>query len=185
MAEATQIFERFFEDVVPILFRATTEVFPVPGMEGTTFTLQVKLTGENGTEYGVTIEDANRIEVIKGAIDNPMLTVEIPASIFIDTIKKTIASQMSELYNAAKDINGTMEVEALVKENEPPVSVKFVFNETREPNIVLRADPPTFFKLMSGEMSPPMAFMQGNMQIDGNLPFGMELMSKFAALIPG
>jgi putative sterol carrier protein len=185
MTEATQIFERFFEDVVPVMFQATTEVFPVPGMEGTTFTLQVKLTGESGTEYGITIEDAKKITVTPGGIDSPMLTVELPASIFLDMIKKTITSPLQDMYSAAKDVAGTMVIDPKIKDGSPPMRVKIVFNQAADPSIELRADVPTFIKLMNGELSPPTAFMQGSLKIDGNLPFGMELMSKFAALIPG
>lgn len=185
MPETSTIFERFFETVVPQMFQAVTEVFPVPDMEGTTFTLQVKLTGENGTQYGITIKDAREISVTPGGIDDPMLAVELPASVFIDMIRRTISSPMQDMYNAVKDVRGTIVFEPVLKDGEPPLSVKMVMNQTADPSITLTADLPTFMGIMNGEESPPTAFMQGKLKIDGNLPFGMDLMTKFSALVPG
>lgn len=185
MPEVAEVFERFFEKVVPEMFEAVTEVFPVAGMEDTVFKLQVNLTGEGETTYGITIRDAREIEVTKGGIEDPMLTVELPSSIFINTMKMAVTSPMHDLYDAARDVEGTVVVEPLQGDGRPPLSVKLILNQSEEPNIKLSADIPTFMKLMNGEESPPMAFMQGNLKIEGNLPFGMELMSKFYSFMPG
>lgn len=185
MPEVTDIFEKSFESVIPQMFETVTEVFPVSGMEGTTFTLVVNLTGDNGTTYGITITDARELTVTPGGLDDPMLTVELPASLFVDMIKNTVSSPMQDMYNAAKDVQGTIVFEPLLREGQPPLSVKLIMNQADDPNITLSADVPTFMRLMNGEESPPTAFMQGKMKIDGNLPFGMELMNKFQAFMPG
>jgi hypothetical protein len=185
MPEATEIFEKFFESVVPQMFETVTEIFPVPGMDGTTFNLKVNLTGENGTTYGISIKDAKEINIIPGGMDDPMLTVEIPAAVFLDTIKNVITSPMQDLYKAAKDVEGTLVIEPQLKEGQPPLSIKLIMNQAEDPNIKLSADVQTFMRLMNGEESPPTAFMQGKMKIDGNMPFGMELMNKFQAFMPG
>ncbi|MDY6796227.1 MAG: hypothetical protein SWK76_13275 [Actinomycetota bacterium] len=67
MTETSTIFESFFETIVLQMFQAVTEVLSVPDMEGTTFTFQVKLTGENGTQCGITIKDAREISVTPAA----------------------------------------------------------------------------------------------------------------------
>jgi len=185
MPEVTEIFEKFFESVVPQMFQTVTEVFPVSDMEGTTFTVEVSLTGENGTTYGITIENAKELTITPGGLDDPMLTVELPASIFVSVIKNMVSSPMQDLYNAAKDVQGTIVFEPLLREGQPPLSVKMIMNQADDPNITLSADVPTFMRLMNGEESPPTAFMQGKIKIDGNLPFGMELMNKFQAFMPG
>jgi len=184
MPEVTEIFERFFESVVPQMFQTITAVFPVSGMEGTTFTLQVNLTGEGGAAYGITIKDARELEVTPGGVDDPMLTVELPASLFVGLIKNTVSSPLQDLYNAAKDVKGTVVFEPVLREGQPPLSIKVTMNQAEDPNITLSADVPTFMRLMNGEESPPTAFMQGKIKIDGNLPFGMELMNKFQAFMP-
>jgi hypothetical protein len=185
MPEVTEIFEKFFESVMPQMFQTVTEVFPVSGMEGTTFTVVVNLTGENGTTYGITITDAKELTITPGGLDDPMLTVELPASLFVDMIKNTVASPMPDLYNAAKDVQGTIIFEPILKEGQPPLSLKLIMNQAEDPNIKLSADVPTFMRLINGEESPPTAFMQGKIKIDGNMPFGMELMTKFQAFMPG
>jgi putative sterol carrier protein len=184
MSEVAEIFESFFEKVVPVIFDSVTGAFPVQGMEGTEFTLQVNLTGEGATRYGLTIKDAREISVSKGELQSPMLTVELPTSIFIDMIKNMTSQPMREAYNAAGDTSGAIILEPLTKEGKVPFSVKFIFNRASEPNICLRSDMQTLMALMNGEDSPITAFMQGKLKIDGNLTFGMELMNKFAAFIP-
>jgi SCP-2 sterol transfer family len=184
MSETTEIFEKFFENVVPVMFESTTKAFPVQGMDGTNFTMQVNLTGDNATQYGITIKDAREITVTKGTLDGPMLTLELPTSIFIDMIKNVISSPLRDAYNAAKDTQGTIVLEPLTKGGTVPFKVKMTLNQATDPNICLRSDLKTFMALMNGEDSPITAFMQGKMKIDGNLPFGMELMNKFAAFIP-
>jgi len=42
MPEVTEIFEKSFESVIPQMFETVTEVFPVSGMEGTTFTIVIE-----------------------------------------------------------------------------------------------------------------------------------------------
>lgn len=184
MPEVTEIFEKFFEGVIPQMFEAITGVFPVSGMEGTTFTLQVNLTGEGGTSYGITVKDARDLSVTPGGVDNPMLTVELPASFFVELIKNTVTSPLQDLYNAAKDVRGTVIFEPVLREGQPALSIKVTMNQAEDPSITLSADVPTFMRLMNGEESPPTAFMQGKIKIDGNLPFGMELMNKFQAFMP-
>lgn len=185
MAGVEKVFETFFEEVVPPMFKAVTEAFPVQGMEGTTFTMQVNLTGEGGVTYGLVIKDASEIEVKKGGVENAMLTVEIPASIFVDLMKNTVSAPLGKMYEAARETQGTMAVEASPGEGKKPFQAKFTFNGAEEPQIRLSSDMATFLKLMNGEESPPVAFMQGNLKIDGNMMFGMELMNKFSFIMPG
>jgi hypothetical protein len=184
MSETTEIFEKFFESVVPVMFESTTKAFPVEGMDGTDFTMQVNLTGDNGVQYGIAIKDAKEITVTKGALDSPMLKVELPTSIFIDMIKNVISSPMQDAYKAAKDTNGTIILEPLTKDGKVPFSIKLTLNQTSDPSICLRSDMQTMMALINGEDSPITAFMQGKLKIDGSLPFGMDLMNKFAAFIP-
>jgi hypothetical protein len=184
MSDATSVFRKFFETVLPEMFASITEAFPVSGMDGTAFTMQINLTGEGGVSYGLTIKDAKEMTIHPDGLDDPMLTVELPTSIFIKMIKDAINSPMQDAYNAVKETKGTVVFEPLAKSGEEPISIKLIMNKAETPHIKLSADMDTLMDLMNGKDSPVTAFMQGQLKIDGDLPFGMDLMNKFAAFMP-
>jgi putative sterol carrier protein len=184
MSDATEIFRTFFENALPEMFKSITAAFPVNGMQGTVFTLQINLSGEGGAQYGITIKDAREMTVTPGGLDEAMLTVELPASIFINMVKNLVASPMQEAYHAAKETKGTVIFEPLAKGGKASYEIKLIMNKAEQPSIKLSAEANTFLGMMNGEESPINAFMQGRLKIDGDLPFGMELMNKFSAFMP-
>ncbi|MDY6796226.1 MAG: hypothetical protein SWK76_13270 [Actinomycetota bacterium] len=75
-----------------------------------------------------------------GGIDDPMLAVELPASFFIEMIRRTISPPMQDMQNAVSDLQGTIVFEPVLKDGELPLSVKTVMNQTADPSTTLTAD---------------------------------------------
>ncbi len=181
----------FFESFVPETFYQVVKEKPIPNMEGTVFTLEVRLTGEGGAVYGVTIRDAKEIEVKPGSMEKPLVRLEAPVAAW----RAAISGEMEgadmvtnplqfvsmidrDMYNAVKDTEGTV-IFSPIFEGGPPVEMKLVMNGAESPAVKLSARPEDFYAMSTGKLSGPMAFMQGKLKIEGDMAFAMQLGSAF------
>ena len=179
-----------FENVLPGMFKMLSEMNPIPDMEGTEFTMQVKLAGEGGAIYGVTIMDAREIEVHAGTLERPKVALEIPEAGW----KKALAAlgggalpTMPEgfdpamlapnrgVYDAMQDISGSLVFEVLAA-GEDPVTIKVTLNGEEKPKVTMSATPEAFEELAMGDLAQlPRAFMSGRIKIDGDMGLMMKL----------
>lgn len=177
----------FFESFVPETFNAVVSERPISGMEGTQFTLQVNLTGEDGSEYGISVRDARKMEVTRGTLDDPMLTVVAPYFAWRAGISGEIKgaemltnpAQLAgmvdrEMYDMAKATRGTVVFNPVLGEGLD-VRIKIIFNGAEHPSVTLSAAPDVLAAMSTGELSGPEAFMQGKLKIDGYITFAMRM----------
>ncbi len=179
-----------FENMLPGMFKMLSEVNPIPDMEGTEFTMQVKLGGEGGATYGVTIMDAREMEVHAGTLERPKVALEIPEAGW----KKALAAlgggalpAMPEgfdpamlapnrgVYDAMQDISGTLVFEVLSPDGDP-VNIKLTLNGEEKPCVTMSATAAAFKELAMGDPAQlPRAFMAGRIKIDGDMSLMMRL----------
>ena len=177
----------FFESFVPETFTAVIAERPIPGMDGTKFTLQVNLTGVGGAEYGITVRDARKMEVAVGTIENPMLTVvapyfawragisgEIKGAEMLTNPARFAGMVDREMYEAAETTRGTVIFNPVLGEGLD-VRIKIIFNGAEQPSVTLSAAPDVLAAMSTGELSGPEAFMQGRLKIDGDITFAMRI----------
>lgn len=177
----------FFESFVPETFDQVIKENPVPGMEGTVFTMQVNLTGEGGATYGLTVKDAKEIKVEPGPMDSPMLAIQAPVLAWRAAISGTIeganmfvnpvdfATRVDrKMYEAAKTTRGTAVFKPDLGEGME-VEMKIVFNGAERPRVVLIATPDVFDRMSTGDLSGPEAVMQNKLRLDGDVMFAMQL----------
>jgi SCP-2 sterol transfer family len=177
----------FFESFVPEAFNAIVSEKPIPGMDGTEFTLQVNLTGEGGSEYGIRVRNAREMEIAKGSIENPMLEVIAPylawrAGISGDikgaemlTDPARFAGMVDrEMYEAAKSTRGTVIFKPVLGE-DLDVQIRIIFNGAEQPAVTLSAAPEVLYAMSTGELGGPEAFLQNKLKIDGDITFAMRL----------
>lgn len=182
--------QEFFEDVLPDIFTVLTKANPIPDMEGTEFTMQVNLEGEDGIRYGVTIKDARELDVSRCGIEKPVLELDIPEPAWkkaMGAVAGGGAPKMPEgfdptriapnrgLYEAMKEIEGRIELEILDEAGEPMI-IGMTINGAGEPAARMSASSEIFRELMTGDPSDlPRAFMSGRLKIDGDMPFIMKM----------
>ncbi len=185
----------FFESFVPETFYQVVKEKPIPNMEGTEFTLEVRLIGEGGAEYSVTIRDAKEIEVKPGSMEKPMVRLEAPVAAWRAAIKgdmegaDLVANPLQfvsmidrGMYDAVKETKGTVVFSPIFQEG-PPVEMKLVMNGAESPMVKLSAKPEDFYAMSTGKLSGPMAFMQGKLKIEGDMSFAMQLGSAFMRMM--
>lgn len=179
--------DEFFESFVPVTFDAVVSSGPVPGMEGTVFTLQVDLTGDGGAVYGITVRDAREMSVTRGPLDAPMLRVVAPYFAWRAGISGEIkgadllanparfASMVDRaMYESALATRGTVIFKPLLGEGLE-VAIRIIFNGAEQPSVTLSAAPEVLFSMSTGELNGPEAFLQGKLKIDGDITFAMRL----------
>lgn len=177
----------FFEDFIPRTFREVISQNPIPGMEGTEFTLQVNLTGDGGGSYVIIVRDAKEMEVRKGTLEAPMLTIVAPYLAWRAAISGQIKGAKMffnpaqfagmvdrDMYETARTVSGTVIFKPILGEGLD-VSIKIIFNGAEQPSVTLSASPETFFEMSSGTLSGPDAFLKGRLKIEGDLTFAMRL----------
>lgn len=184
MAEVSQIYEKFFLEVAPAMFNSVVGAFPVPGMEGKTFVMQVDLVGEEGGSFGIKVEEAKNLTSFRGAAERPMVSLQITSDDFLRVMRTISDFPWSRLYDAVKDTRGSMVFELEWRKGEPPLGLKVTFNGAESPCIRLRADTETLISLLRGKIGFMDAFMQGKLKVDGDLPFGLQLMNQFNEFLP-
>ncbi len=184
MSEISQIYEKFFLEVAPAMFNSVVGAFPVPGMKGKTFVMQVDLVGEGGGSYGIKIEEAKSLASFKGPAEKPMVSLQISTEDFLRVMRTISDFPWSRLYDAVRDTRGSLVFELEWRKGEPPLGLKVTFNGAESPCIRLRADTETLFSLLRGGMGFMDAFMQGKLKVDGDLPFGLQLMNQFNEFMP-
>lgn len=171
----------FFENYVPEIFEQSTSGMDQKKLKGKDFKLQFNV---NGTKYGVEIVDGREVKIHKGGVDGANLvletsekdwrenvTGEVEGVIerFIDPAELTVAGR----YEKVQTMKGTLNL-TLTRDEEPMKAV-IVFNGANEPITNMTLKMTDWVGMMKGEQNGQMLFMQGAMQVDGDMMLLMSL----------
>lgn len=174
MAENTVSLQEYVESYVPGLVSKRLQEKPIPDMEGTDFSVQLVLKGEKSLAYGISIKDAKEITVHAGGMENPMLEVTIPEDVIRPLVDMVSSFTGRKQYDAVTGAKGTVTFEIGMPGNWTlPVTIKF--NGADSPSVTISASSQDFAKMATGELSGPMAFMQGKVKLDGDMSFALSL----------
>jgi putative sterol carrier protein len=178
--------QEYFETNVPELFGEQLGGKAVSGMDGTLFTIQFDIDGQ---VYGLKVADAKDLEVVSGALDAPMITVKLSEDVWRRAVTGKLAGAMDMFtdmgsmanrrsYDNLKSAKGTMNLE--LDASGTPVNISVCFNGSDAPACTFKAAVEDWSKVSTGEVPGPMAFMQGKLKIDGDMPFAMSLSNLMA-----
>lgn len=176
MAENATDLREYVEDYIPKMIGKYLQEKPVPDMEGTLFTFQLVIKGEKSLVYSITIKDAREITVHPGGVENPMLEVIIPDEVIRPLVEMISSFTGRKQYDAVREAKGTVRLEMGMPGNWTlPVTAKF--NGADAPSVTISASSQDFAKMATGELSGPMAFMQGKVKLDGDMSFALSLVN--------
>ncbi|MDY6794770.1 MAG: SCP2 sterol-binding domain-containing protein [Actinomycetota bacterium] len=172
--------QEYLETYLPSLIQKRLEEKPVPGMEGTEFTLQINIEGESSLAYGITIKDGREIAVAPGGLDNPMLSINLTED-FIHHIVDQVASFTGrDQYDAVSKAKGLLKFD-ITMPGDWTTPVALSFNGADSPHVTISGSSNVFSRIAGGELNGPQAFMQGQIKLDGDMAFVLSL----ANLMPG
>lgn len=175
----------YFEKCVPQLFEEQIAKASVLGMEGTVAKLTFVIKGEETNTYSLVVKDAKELEVIKGTVDNPLLTLELDEDVWREAVTGKLGQavdmfmDLGQMANRSRfdkvsSLAGSMVLE-LTRESCPNVKMKAIFNEKETPSVTFRCSIDDWIAISKGELPGVTAYMGGKLAIEGDMPFALEL----------
>jgi hypothetical protein len=174
MSENALEMQEYLESYVPDLVGKFLAEKPIPGMEDTTFTLQVTVEGEKSFTFGITIKGAREITVHPGGLESPMLALRLSEEVIRHITRQVAYFTGRKQYDGVNEAKGTLTIE-MDMPGGWVLPLSMTFNGAAEPKATLRGSAEVMSKMMAGQLAGPEAFMRGQLKLDGDLPFLMSL----------
>lgn len=177
--------KEYFEEIVPKMAEEQLSKVTASGMEGTVFTVEFDIQGDQEYVYGITVKDAKDVAITEGSLENPMIKVKISEDVWRKAVTGKMEGAMDmfmdlgqnanrKRYDSLMSVKGTMDLE-LTLDDGSTAELSVVFNGTESPQVTFKTSVEDWAKISSGELAGPTAFMTGKMKIDGDMPFAMAL----------
>ena len=177
--------KEYFEEVVPKMVEEQLSGTAITGMEGTAFTVEFDIKGDQEYVYGITVKDAKDLQVSEGALDSPMIKVVITEDVWRKAVTGKMEGAMDmftdmsqtanrKRYDTLASTRGTMNIELAVADGTQ-ADLKVVFNNAASPEVTFKVGLEDWALMQKGELAGPTAFMTGKMKIEGDMPFAMAL----------
>jgi len=161
---------------------------PDDAMKGTTLSLTVDVSGDR---YSYTIKDGQEFDAKKGDLDNPLVTLAIP----LDTMAKLADMQNIDMlvgmqgqiaggqasrqkYNALAALKGTAVYKLALPDGTEAV-ITATFNGARQPAATLKLSLADARALTARKDTPIQMFMNGRLQIEGEMAFALAMQPLF------
>lgn len=177
--------KEYFQEIVPKMVEEQLSGSAITGMEGTVFTVEFDVKGDQEYAYGITVKDAKDLEVSEGALDSPMIKVVVSEDVFRKAVTGKMEGAMDmftdmgqmasrKRYDTLASLRGTMNVELAIPDGSQ-ADLKVVFGDSASPEVTFKIGLEDWALMQKGELAGPTAFMTGKMKIEGDMPFAMAL----------
>jgi hypothetical protein len=176
MPQSTMEIQEYLESYVPELIGGYLAEKPLDDMEGTVFTVEVTIQGEKSLVFGITIEDACKIKVHPGGLENPMVSVTIPEALMRHVTRQVAGLTGRKQYDGVNQVKGSLDVE-MAMPGDWVLPLNLTFNGASEPKAAIRGPAEVLAGVMTGQLNGPQTFMEGKMKMDGDMMFLMNLSS--------
>jgi hypothetical protein len=189
----------FYTRTIPDQFNAVLEAEEERGpdagelyenLRAVTATIRVDITGDGGGTFFLNI-DAGRMEPGEAAAQPPFLTMLQDRASF-DALVAEVGESATALLGGLSGLTGGMHLTrgrvenlagidgsvGLSVEGEGGFRIVSHFGGSpmpTEPAATIRIESDVYGKLRSGELSPPSAFMEGKIKVDGDMQLAMQL----------
>lgn len=175
----------FFTKLVPSQFKEITAGANLSSLAGKEVNLQFNV---NDQSYCLNIKDGNKLDVIKGGVAKPLLTLSLSEQIFLDSLTGKIEGMIDrftdpvQIADPARLQNlmatkGTLNL--TLKQDGNAIPVTMVFNGEAKPSVDLSLELKDWIAMQNKETTGQNLFMNGKMKFTGD----MVLLMKLQALI--
>jgi putative sterol carrier protein len=177
--------KEYFEEVVPKMVEEQLSGTAISDMDGTSFSVEFDIKGDQEYVYGITVKDAKDLTVSEGAVDSPMIKVVLDEDVWRNAVTGKMEGAMDmftdmsqsanrKRYDTLASTRGTMNIELTLADGAV-INLKVVFNDAASPEVTFKAALEDWALIQKGELAGPTAFMTGKMKIEGDMPFAMAL----------
>lgn len=171
----------FFETHVPAQFKDITAGANLSSLAGKEVNLQFNI---DAMKYCLNIKDGTNVNVVKGGVDKPLLTMALSESLFLDTITGKADGMIDrftdpvEIADPARlrnlmDTKGTLNL--TLKQDGNNIPVTMIFNGEAKPSVDLSLELKDWIAMQNKETTGQNLFMNGKMKFTGDMVLLMKL----------
>ena len=171
----------FFNEHVRAYFEQNTAKANTLSMKGKEFYLQY---GVGDQKYCLHITDGDTLEIIKGGIDHPELSLHMSESDWRDYISGEVDPGLDRFidptqlldpkrFKALREVKGTL-ILKLNNGGDETIVATVTFNAAETPSATLKIALSDWLAMQSGKKNATMLFMTGKIKAGGNMHFMMK-----------
>ena len=177
--------DEYFNDYVPKIFAEQLQSAAVNGMDDTEAKIMFNIAGDQPQTWSIVIKDARELQVVPGAVSDPLVTLDMDESTWRDAVTGKLPGAIDMFTDVNKvanrgrfdkisDMKGTL-VLALARADGSPIDLAVTFNGAEKPKATFTCSIDCWKDLSSGKVTGVTAFMGGQLKIEGDMPFAIEL----------
>jgi putative sterol carrier protein len=171
----------FFEKHVPIQFKEITAGANLSSLAGKEVCLQFNI---NDQKYCLKIKDGTNLDVIKGGVEKPLLTLVLSEQIFLDSVTGKIEGMIDRFtdpveiadtrrLNILMDTKGTLKLN--LKQGDNIIPATMIFNGVEKPSVEINVDLIDWIAMQNRETTSQNLFMNGKLKFAGDMVLLMKL----------
>jgi putative sterol carrier protein len=171
----------FFVKHVPSQFKEITAGANLSSLAGKEVNLQFNINDKN---YCLNIKDGTTLDVVKGAVDKPLLTLSLSEQVFLDSVTGKLVGMIDRFTDPVEiadpvrlrnlmDIKGTLNLSLKQDGNNIPVTM--IFNGEAKPSVDLSLELKDWIAMQNKETTGQNLFMNGKMKFTGDMVLLMKL----------
>jgi putative sterol carrier protein len=171
----------FFEKHVPAQFKEITAGANLSSLAGKEINLQFNV---NDQKYCLSIKDGTNLNVVKGGVDKPLLTLALSEQILMDSVTGKVEGMIDRFtdpveiadptrLNNLLATKGTLNL--TLKNGDSAIPVTMIFNGEAKPSVDLSLELKDWIAMQNKETTGQNLFMNGKMKFTGDMVLLMKL----------
>jgi putative sterol carrier protein len=171
----------FFTKHVPSQFKEITAGANLSALTGKEINLQFNV---NEQKYCLKIKDGTNLEIVKGGVDKPLLTLALSDQVLLDSVTGKIEGMIDRFTDPVEiadptrlknlmDTKGTLNL--TLKNGDNAIPVTMIFNGEAKPSVDLSLELKDWIAIQNKETTGQNLFMNGKMKFTGDMVLLMKL----------
>jgi putative sterol carrier protein len=171
----------FFEKHVPAQFKEITAGANLSSLAGKEVNLQFNVTDQ---KYCLNIKDGSNLNVIKGGVDKPLLTLALSDQVLLDSVTGKIEGMIDRFTDPVEiadpvrlrnlmDTKGTLNL--TFKNGADNIPVTMIFNGEAKPAVDISLELKDWIAMQNKETTGQNLFMNGKLKFTGDMVLLMKL----------
>lgn len=173
--------EDFFTKNIPTQFNDAIAGANLSALAGKEINLQFNVSDQS---YCLKIKDGNQLEVIKGGVEKPLLTLAMSEQVFLNAIGGKFAGMFDrfmdpvELSDSTKlknlmDSKGALNL--FLKHEGAEVTMNMIFGGEAKPSVDITLELKDWIAMQNKEITGQTLFMNGKLKFSGDMALLMRL----------
>jgi len=171
----------FFEKHVPEQFKEITAGANLSSLTGKEVNLQFNV---NDQKFCLKIKDGTNLEVVKGCVEKPLLTLNLTEQVFLDAITGKVEGMIDRFTDPVEiadptrlknlmDTKGTLNL--TLKQDGNNIPVTMIFNGETNPSVDISLELQDWIAMQNKQTTGQNLFMNGKLKFTGDMVLLMKL----------